>query len=290
MYPVLFSFGPVTFYTFGLFSVLAFLFASFIVWKRGREAHLADEEIFDGIILVTLAGLVGARLTYILFWFDRFGFSPLTWLALVRIPGMYLSGGIASGALALYLLSKRRRWSMLTVSDVAVTGLSFGQSIGWLGAFFSGFGMGKVSRTLGLMFPGETEPRLPAQFLWSIGFFLLFLLLWKLENRYRTFEWYKGRRAEARTGFLTFTYIAVYGLLSLLNVLVGEFTVYWFGIWGVLIAGTSLFLVGIGGLYLNSGRLLTQDWKGLGEGSIAAIRSLAFSARQRLRRIRRDDK
>lgn len=287
MLPVLASLGSITLYTFGAFISASLFFASFIVWKRGREANLSDEEIFDGVIAVALTGLVGARLAYILLHFDRFGLAPLAWASFLRIPGMFLIGGLLGGGFTLYLISRRKRWPFYTMSDIAVTGLSLGQSIGWLGAFGSGFGVGKTSMRWGLTFPGYGEPRFPAQFLWVVGYFVLFLFLWKVEDRYRTFEWYKAKRAEARNGFLSFSYLSAFGILTLLRPMVLDVEVYWLGIPRAAIAGVLLTIAGIVGLFIRSGRSLPQDFRSVLAIARGGIRSFAVSVRQGVRKVRR---
>jgi phosphatidylglycerol:prolipoprotein diacylglycerol transferase len=186
MHPVLITLGPVTIYTFGLFAVLSLFISSFFVWKRGREGHYLDEDIFDAIVFVGLVGIIGARAAYIFENFNRFGFSLFKWLSIFRISGLKLYGAVLFGFYALWLISKRKRWEFFSISDIAVTGFSIGQAIGWLGAFFSGFGVGRVTSFLGLKFVGHDNPRFPLQIIWIVGMSLLFVFLWKVEDRYRT--------------------------------------------------------------------------------------------------------
>ena len=263
MYPVLFSLGPFTLYSFGLLAFFAFLFGSFVFWKRGRESNLAEEDLFDGIILVTVCGLLAARFTYILLHFQRFGFSLLHWLSFVNIPGFTFYGGLVGGGIALWLTGRHKRWSFFSVSDIVVTSLSLVQAIGWLGALFSGFGYGRETTRLGIVFPGSTSPRFPIQILWMLGFVLLFIFLWKVEQRYRTFDWYRGKKAGTQTGFLTFTYLIALGLFQMLIAQLNEARVYWFGAVPEIWIGWLLLVTGIIGLYWRSGREVSDDWSQL---------------------------
>ena len=265
MYPVLFSLGPITLYSFGLFAFFAFLFGSFVFWKRGREANLTEEDLFDGIILVTICGLLAARFTYILLHFQRFGFSLLHWLSFVSIPGFTFYGGLVGGGIALWLTGRHKRWSFYSVADIVVTSLSLVQAIGWLGALFSGFGYGKETTRLGIVFPGSTAPRFPTQVLWMLGFVLLFIFLWKVEQRYRTFDWYRGKKAGTQTGFLTFIYLIVLGLLQIFIAQLQEARVYWFGVVPEIWIGCLLMITGSIGLYWRSGREVSDDWSQLKE-------------------------
>ena len=259
MYPVIFSIGSFTLYTFGVFAFLGLLFASFVIWKRGRENHILDEDIFDAVGIVSLVGLFGARLFYVLMNFERFGLSPLLWLSILRHPGMVFSGALILGSVALWVVSKRKSWEFFTVSDIAVTGLSLGQTLGWIGAFFSGFGSGKVVRRFGVRFVGEESLKFPLQIVWVFFFLVLFIILWKVENRYRTFEWYRSKRSVVQTGFLTFTYLIAYGVFLLAVASFGSSSVYLYQIPLSAIFGWVFLVIGVVGLYLRSGRVMAHD-------------------------------
>jgi phosphatidylglycerol:prolipoprotein diacylglycerol transferase len=293
MFPVLFSLGPLTVYSFGVFALLAFFFGSFAVWKRGREANLLEEDIFDSIVVVTISGLIGARVAYILFHFERFGFSLIAWLSLLRLPGLMLSGGLIGGFVGLWLVCRRKHWHFFEVADIGVTGLSLSQAIGWVGGFFAGMGVGREVQKFGLVFPGFSKPRFPAQFIFIIGFSLLFVFLWRVEERYRTFDWYRGRKTDAQTGFLVFSYFIGLGVLQLLVASVVEPNVYWFGIPADKIYGLALIAVGMVGLYWRSGRELAEDTSNLkiflldkGRRSLVFIRQGSRKLRSRFSKKR----
>jgi phosphatidylglycerol:prolipoprotein diacylglycerol transferase len=287
MFPVLFSIGPLTVYTFGVFALLAFFFGSFVVWKRGKEANLIEEEIFDSIVIISITGLLSARAAYIVLNFERFGFSFLNWLSYIRLPGFTFMGGLVGGLVVLLVVCRNKRWGFFDVADIGVTGLSLAQAIGWLGAFFSGLGVGKEVGRFGLLFPGFEDPRFPAQIIWMLGFVLIFIFLWRVEERYRTFEWYRGKRTVALTGFLLFSYFVGLGVLKLLVASVYEPRVYWFRISAEVLVALAIVMVGMIGLYLRSGREFSED-----RGSVIGIlvgsgyRGVVWF-KQRLRRVRR---
>lgn len=279
MYPVLVSFGPLTIYSFGIFAALAFFFGSFVFWKRGQDANLSDDEIFDTIILMTLAGLIGARIFFIIFHYWEFGLSWLSWFSLFRRPGMSMSGGLIGGLLAVWFMARRRRWEFFSITDAVVTGLSLAQTIGWLGAFFAGQGTGRQLGRFGVLFPGSEAARFPSQLLWVVGWFLVFVFLWRVEERYRTFDWYRGKRTEARPGFLTFSYLAGFGVLLGLISQTMEARVYWMGISLASWVGMLAVAAAVVGLYWRSGRELTVD----GRAMMTAAREFSGKLLSRLR-------
>lgn len=259
MYPVIFVFGPLVVYSFGVLACLAFLLSSFVIWKRGGENHIANDDIFDILITLTLWGLLGARVFYVVFHFKQFGFDLVKWFSLVSLPGFMFLGGVLTGIFGLYYLCKKKRLEFYNLADIIVTGLSLGQSIGWIGALLSGFGMGKETSSFGLRFGGYDDLRFPSQIVWTLGFFGLFLYLYGVENKYRLFSWYKGRRTFSQTGFLTFSYLIGYGLLQFLAGLTTDFSVYFFGMRADFIYACGIMFLGFAGLYWRSGRVLKED-------------------------------
>ena len=65
MYPILFQFGPITIYSFGVFMALAALSAAWVVSaelkRRGYNPELASTLVFAAAV----GGLIGARLLFI---------------------------------------------------------------------------------------------------------------------------------------------------------------------------------------------------------------------------------
>src|SRR3989338_2744259 len=97
MLPVLFSFGPVKIYTFGIFLVLAFFWAAFILWKNIRLSSYKEDDIFDGMFISLIGGLVIGRLVYVILNFSSFGIDLLKFILINGYPGISLAGVIVGG-------------------------------------------------------------------------------------------------------------------------------------------------------------------------------------------------
>ncbi len=105
------------------------------------------EHVWNGIIWALIFGIIGARLYHV--------FTPSPSMAArgiesaldylrspyqlinIRSGGLGIYGGIAGGALGLFLYSRRARIPALAWADLAVVGLALGQSIGRWGNFFN---------------------------------------------------------------------------------------------------------------------------------------------------------
>jgi len=260
MLPALVKLGPVTIYSYGVFLFLAFFFGMFVVWKRGREEHFDDDDLFDVTLYSSLWALVGARVVYGLFNLDKFGVDIFSWLNILGKPGLSSWGALIGGLGGLAWFAKKKKWDFFEIADVMVAGVAMAQIFGWIGSFLNGSGYGKATDLpIGVTFPGLFDKRHPAQLYAVVLYILLFWWLWWVESKYRTFEWYKGNKTEANTGFLLFSYLLGLGLISLILVLVAPGFFYWGRVdvrvmFGVVIAG-----IGLVGGYIRSGRKLGDD-------------------------------
>ena len=161
------------------------------------------EHVWNGIIWALIFGIIGARLYHVLTpspsmaargiesALDYFR-SPYQ-LINIRSGGLGIYGGIAGGALGLFLYTRRARIPTLGWTDLAVVGLALGQAIGRWGNFFNQELYGRPSElpwAIGI----DPRYRLPAYaqfeqfhpaFLYeSIWSFLSFLLLYYLTRHY----------------------------------------------------------------------------------------------------------
>lgn len=138
MYPILFSIGPITVYSFGALMALAALVAGWIVWselKRYRyDPELASTMVFAGII----GGLLGARLLFIVEEWRGFIQSP--WDFIFTGAGFTWYGGLLGGALAVTWVVRKRGIPWLHAADIATPALAIGYGIGRLGCHVAGDG------------------------------------------------------------------------------------------------------------------------------------------------------
>ncbi len=159
------------------------------------------EHVWNGIIWALLFGIIGARLYHVLTpspsmalrgietaW-DYFR-SPYQ-LINIRSGGLGIYGGIAGGALGLFLYTRRARIPTLGWADLSVVGLALGQAIGRWGNFFNQELYGRptnlpwairIDRPLPAY--AEFERFHPAFLYESIWSFSTFLLLYYLTRRY----------------------------------------------------------------------------------------------------------
>lgn len=178
MWPVLFSIGRISVSSFGFFLALAFLFATFLIWRLARAWDLDEEKILDLVLLTFFGSLLGARLFFILLNFSFFADNLLKIILVTRYPGLSFWGGVLGGWLTLYYFLRRKRLDFWQYADIAAVGFLGGLILGDIGCFLGGCGFG-IPSSLFFALPvvGVVGKRFPVQIMEAL---LLAFVLWKI--------------------------------------------------------------------------------------------------------------
>jgi len=183
VHPILFKFGPITLYSYGLFLALGFLAAITLSLRRASQSGIDPRRIQNLGLLSLLAGLVGARLTYVALDWDSFRSDPWEIIKLHH-GGLVFYGGVASGLLAGMGYLRRCKLPVVKTLDLLVPALVLGHAIGRIGCFLNGCCRGKPTGTaFGVAFPPEGIACHPTQLYESAALFLLFFFLLTLQRR-----------------------------------------------------------------------------------------------------------
>lgn len=215
MFPILFKIGPFTMYTFNIFMILACILGAFIFWRKTHFEHYEDDEVFDITLMSILFGIFSARVGFILFHFTDFQFDLLSWISLFQKPGLNEVFGLFGGLWFLGWQAKKKKWDHFEILDFAGLGITFFLSVLWIARFFSGSQIGtSTNLPIGLIFPNTLEKRHPVQLYMGLSFIIAYLILAKLEPRYRFFSWYRGNKQAAQSGLLLGVFLILYGLVN----------------------------------------------------------------------------
>jgi hypothetical protein len=194
MLPYLLQIGPLKISTFGIFAVLAFITASFFLWKQLKEDY-SEEDILSFTIDLFLASLIGARLLYIIENLNFFGLNILNWFLWGKYPGFSLLGAIIGGGLLFYYWTKKKRWDLWLTFDKTVIAFFTIQLIGGIGLFISSASMFDLARLI-------------------TNFVLLGFSAYLTKN-YRKFIWYKSGKLGFVAGSCFGLYFLLLGVLEL---------------------------------------------------------------------------
>lgn len=222
---------------FGLLAVAGFLSSGFVLWHSAKEENLPEDEVFDVYLASGLWAFIAARIAAVILEFDRFGMSPLRWLSFFALPGLNGAAALIIGVLMVAVGIVRRRWDNWNGLDVFAPAILVWQSA------------------------------LTVLFKWQVAVFWLiwFGILLVIGRKYRFWEWYRGRRGEARPGLVFASWLIGNGIgFMVFSIPIGVLTV---------VAGLIL-------AYRRSGRVIGNDLKAIEE--IFAALPKKFNRRRKL--------
>ena len=130
-------------YWYGVIVVICILVGCYVAAMEARRRGQNTDHIWNGVILVIIFGLIGARLYHVISspqglvrGFDYYLQHPVE-ILMIRQGGLGIFGAIAGGVLAVYIYARWQKLDFLTWVDIAAPGLALGQAIGRWGNFFN---------------------------------------------------------------------------------------------------------------------------------------------------------
>ena len=187
---------------YGVIIAVGVLLAVLYAMRRAKDFGLTGDDILNMLLVGLPCAIVGARLYYVIFEWDRFFGAGIPWYQFLNLRegGLAIYGGIIGASLALILycgLSKKRRAQMLPSFDIIGLGLLIGQTIGRWGNFFNREAHGGVTNSflrMGIIENGQliyVHPTFLYESLWNlIGLALIHFLSKKRKFDGQVFLYY----------------------------------------------------------------------------------------------------
>ena len=118
-------------YYYGIFVAVGYALAGVYLVKRRKLFSLTSDNILDLVLIALICGLVGARLYYMIFNFEKF-FGPGQWGNILRLRdgGLAVYGGIIASGLGYIVYSRIKKIPLGSLLDAAGFGLFIGQAVG----------------------------------------------------------------------------------------------------------------------------------------------------------------
>ena len=180
MHPILFSLGPLHIYSYGVLVAMGVLTAIFLLRSSAVKVQINPDVMVDLAIVTVVSGFVGARIFYVIQFWNYFKASPIDVFKIWE-GGIVVYGGIIGGLIGFSSFIKLRRLPFLPLLDLFVPALALAQGFGRFGCFLNGCCFGKPTTSFwGVSFPFSDLPLHPTQlyeatFCFSLAVFLLFL-------------------------------------------------------------------------------------------------------------------
>lgn len=102
--------------------------------REEKRLEMPGETILNFALLAIPLALIGARIYYVIFTWNRFANDPLEILRIWN-GGLAIYGGILGALLAAFLLTRKGNVSFFTLLDVCAPSLALGQAIGRWGNY-----------------------------------------------------------------------------------------------------------------------------------------------------------
>ncbi len=218
MYPVLFKFGNVAIYTYGLFIALGFLSGIAIAKKEAKRVGEDPERITDLCFFILIAAIVGSRLFYVITAPEAFMKNPLE---IFRIwnGGLVFFGGFIGSLVTTVVYLRWHGMHPWKTLDLLVPGGAFGHFLGRIGCFFAGCCYGEICHLPWAVTFTNPEslaptriPLHPTQLYSALNNLIIFAILWGLRKRKRFH------------GQVFLIYVFLYGITrSIIEVFRGDF-------------------------------------------------------------------
>ncbi len=185
MHPVLIKLGPLSIYSYGVMVALGFGIATFLLSRRAPKFNLDKDAMLDLAIVLFIAGIVGARLLYVLLHFDYYRSNPFEIPNLAK-GGLVWYGGFIFAFFVMLLYLKKKHLDFWQVTDLMAPCVALAQGFGRIGCLLNGCCYGVVAPSgypFGLAFPAEPITRHPTQVYSAVALFLIFIVLRRWQER-----------------------------------------------------------------------------------------------------------
>lgn len=211
MFPTLLHIGPFTIRTYGLFVAVGFFFGLQYLLRRAARNAVPEKNMLDMTLYAVVAGLLGARLTYVLQNWGFYRAHPADIFRLWEGGLVFFGGFIAGAAAAVWYVRAHRGLRLGMIADMTAPALALGHMFGRLGCFFAGCCYGlPASLPWAVTFCNPESiaptgiPRHPTQLYEAAANLGLFLFLERF------------RRRPHREGSVFSVYLVLYGVIRFL--------------------------------------------------------------------------
>lgn len=133
----LFGIAFLTVRWYGVLIVTGALLAGVLAARRARARGIDGEHVWNQLLLGMLLGVVGARIYYVAFEWDRYAGRPLLEIVNPQGGGLAIHGAIVGATLAALIYTRRHHLPLLRWLDICMPTLLVGQAIGRWGNFFN---------------------------------------------------------------------------------------------------------------------------------------------------------
>lgn len=134
--PIAFRLGPIEVAWYGLIIVIGMFVAVWLSMKEANKRGIGEDFIIDLAFWIIPAGIVGARLYFVLFELPTYLADPIR-IFYFWEGGLAIYGGLILGFITLYMYSKKRHVPVWLLVDILGPHVMIAQAIGRWGNFIN---------------------------------------------------------------------------------------------------------------------------------------------------------
>lgn len=132
---------------YGIVIVTGMMIAIWIAQREAKRTGQNPEQYLDLAMIGIAAGILGARIYYVIFAWDYYKDDLLSILN-IRQGGLAIYGGIIGACIAVVIYSRKKKQSFGLLMDTASMSIVFGQIMGRWGNFFNREAFGDYTNNL----------------------------------------------------------------------------------------------------------------------------------------------
>lgn len=130
------SIGSIEIYFYSLLILTGVLIALYLGIKEGEKIGIKQDDILDGIIIILPLAILGSRLYYVIFEWDRYK-DNLGSIFAFREGGLAIHGAFIVAVVGAYVFTKIKKIDIFRVFDLIAPGFLVAQALGRWGNFFN---------------------------------------------------------------------------------------------------------------------------------------------------------
>jgi phosphatidylglycerol---prolipoprotein diacylglyceryl transferase len=246
MYPILFQIGDFELRSYGVIVALSFFVGLWMSTKEADRKGLDPKYIQDFAFYALVGGILGARLYFVLFSKPAYYLENPWEIIAIWHGGIGVIGAVLGGWLAAVWYCRANKVSFRRFADSLALGIPLGQTVGQLACLLNGDSYGKatdlpwaITFTDPRSLAPVNTPLHPIEIYEMVGYFLVFLLVWKTRKFYRA------------DGLSFLTYLTGYGIARFsVEFFRGHPAIFAWNIPAAQVFGVALVLASVAGFYL----------------------------------------
>lgn len=132
---------------YGIVIVTGMMIAIWIAQREAKRTGQNPEQYLDLAMIGIAAGILGARIYYVIFAWDHYKDDLLS-IFNIRQGGLAIYGGIIGACIAVVIYSRKKKQNFSLLMDTASMSIVFGQIMGRWGNFFNREAFGDYTNNL----------------------------------------------------------------------------------------------------------------------------------------------